>query len=567
MRLKCRLIITVVLVTMLVWAVLRYLFKTLKGSAVYESGIEEVSLHHGLGTARLVNINYFKRFYRPGLNPDPESPGMDGKGVSNLPGDKEQEEASLKDFGFNVVSSSKISLERTVPDNRDERHVLMHCYTGIMHHQAYKAVQAWSTLMRTVHTVLARSPPDMIQEIILVDDNSDLVKFDHLKEKLEVYIKRFDKVFLIRSPKRVGLTQARMIGADNAVGDVLVFLDSHCEATFGWLEPMLARIKESRNVAVVPDIETIAFKDFEYSTVKGELARGTFNWQMMFIWGAIPENEKKRRKSPADPIRSPTMAGGLFAIDRKYFFEIGAYDRQLTYWGGENVELSFKLWMCGGAVEILPCSRVGHVFRTPPYKSPAGSTNHNIVRVAEVWLDEYKDMVYGSLPELRPKMGGDVSERKKVRERLKCRSFKWYLENIAVEMADTDPMPLGRGHLKNLGTKTCLDTLGMKNEGTKPGLYTCHGMGNNQFFMYSKRYEIFHDKLCVDFDGKETIQFWHCHKLGGNQKWTHKKDDVIKHEVSGLCLQADDEKLSMGPCRDNKANQKWQFYSYPFDKT
>ena len=44
-----------------------------------------------------------------------------------------------------------------------------------------------------------------------------------------------------------------------------------------------------------------------------------------------------------------------------------------------------------------------------------------------------------------------------------------------------------------------------------------------QFFMYSKRYEIFHDKLCVDFDGKETIQFWHCHKLGGNQKWTHKK--------------------------------------------
>ena len=39
------------------------------------------------------------------------------------------------------------------------------------------------------------------------------------------------------------------------------------------------------------------------------------------------------------------MAGGLFAIDRKYFFEIGAYDRQLTYWGGENVELSFKVYM------------------------------------------------------------------------------------------------------------------------------------------------------------------------------------------------------------------------------
>ena len=41
--------------------------------------------------------------------------------------------------------------------------------------------------------------------------------------------------------------------------------------------------------------------------------------------------------------RSPTMAGGLFAIDRKYFFYSGAYDRQLTYWGGENVEMSFRV--------------------------------------------------------------------------------------------------------------------------------------------------------------------------------------------------------------------------------
>ena len=37
------------------------------------------------------------------------------------------------------------------------------------------------------------------------------------------------------------------------------------------------------------------------------------------------------------------MAGGLFAIDRKYFFYSGAYDRQLTYWGGENVEMSFRV--------------------------------------------------------------------------------------------------------------------------------------------------------------------------------------------------------------------------------
>src|SRR5690349_15543878 len=76
------------------------------------------------------------------------------------------------------------------------------------------------------------------------------VFLEHLKQPLDDYAKALGKIIIVRQKKREGLIRSRLAGAAVVNGDVIIFLDSHIEATEGWLEPLLDPIAQNRTTVV-----------------------------------------------------------------------------------------------------------------------------------------------------------------------------------------------------------------------------------------------------------------------------------------------------------------------------
>lgn len=505
-------------------------------------------------------------------SPDIKGPGEDGEAVYLSAEEEEESSRLFSKETFNVVASNKIAMDRRIRDLRPPA-----CKNIVFPEKLPNASvvivfcnEAPSALLRTAHSVINRSPPHLLHEVVLLDDSSDRPE---LGQDLEKYIKATwpdNIVKLVRATQRLGLIRARLAGADAATGEVLVFLDAHCEANDNWLEYILARIGEDRTRVICPMIDAISDKTMEYSN-SGGLAVGGFTWSLHFTWRSLSEREQKARTSEADPAKSPTMAGGLFAVERKYFYDIGSYDPGMDVWGGENLEISFRTWMCGGSMEFLPCSRVGHIFRgAHPYTFPQKDTHGlNSKRLAEVWMDEYKRLYYLSRKDLIDKDAGDISERVELRKRLNCKSFKWFLENVYPEKFIPDENVEAYGMVRNPASNLCLDTLG-KDEKSQfnVGLFFCqNGASASEVFSLSKHGELRREEMCMDSQGHEgqVVIMYNCHGLKGNQEWKHNRDTKTLIHSSGLCLDRAEIKSSgyviVNPCTGSDS-QKWEFENY-----
>jgi polypeptide N-acetylgalactosaminyltransferase len=501
-----------------------------------------------------------------------------------------------REYGINMIASDHIPMDRVVPDIRHPECKYWH-YPDKLPTTSVVIVfhnEGLTTLMRTAHSVLLRSPRKLIREVLLIDDCSDK---KNLGKELEDYIlehfgdfksgdmptyqgdkgnlgetlyEKSGKVRLLRNVERQGLIRSRTRGAEAATGDVVVFLDAHCEVNQNWLPPLLAPVANNRKTLTVPIIDGIDSENFEYRPVyarKDEHFRGIWEWGMLYKEIGLDMNEHMKTHRISEPYDSPTHAGGLFAIDRQFFAELGYYDPGLLVWGGENFELSFKVWQCGGKLQWVPCSRVGHIYRPfMPYsfgtmankrKGPLVLTNYK--RVIEVWFDDaYKEYFYTREPLARFYDPGDITKQLELKKKLGCKSFDWFMTNVASDVfRDFPKLPknLEWGEVRLKNTDTCLDT-----QGSQPPqrviLSGCHSFGGNQLFRLNAAGQMGVGERCVD--ATSTKMFLTYCKLGHVDGPWRIKDNFLIHKQRNLCLTYD-KRVYLDKCNfDTRPdNQQW----------
>ena len=299
---------------------------------------------------------------------------------------------------------------------------------------------------------------------------------------------------------------------------------------------------------------------------------------MLYKEGTLPAKEAAKATHHSEPYNAPTHAGGLFAIDRAWFEELGWYDSGLWVWGAENFELSFKVWMCGGRSVWVPCSRVSHVYRGHSCSScHSGSlgnkfagvptTLRNYKRVIETWFDdEYKEYFYTREPLARLIDMGDISEQLKLKKDKKCKSFDWFMTEVAYDVFDKYPrLPPNAywGQVANAGSRQCLDSYG-RHPPEQAGASGCHGYGGAQMFRLNTRGQLTSGEWCMKADKKKdggiVISYCDMGKVDG--PWVYKENNQqMYHTVNKRCLAVHPEtsKLMLRECDMNNEYHKWEW--------
>eukprot|EP00931_Biecheleriopsis_adriatica_P065755 TRINITY_DN40232_c0_g1_i1.p1 TRINITY_DN40232_c0_g1~~TRINITY_DN40232_c0_g1_i1.p1 ORF type:complete len:576 (+),score=114.39 TRINITY_DN40232_c0_g1_i1:242-1729(+) len=444
--------------------------------------------------------------------------------------------------------------------------------------------------VKTASKVVERTPADVLEEVIVVDDGSrPQMQAVFEQAGFDEAVLATKRIRMIRHETTLGLMVAKKTGGDSAKGDILVFLDCHVSPQKSWYEEIRKLIVENPKRMVVPAITDLDLTSWE------EVKHSNVNTKTYLTWGA--DFDWFDDDSPYVPV----MSGGLLALSSYWWRQTGGYDAGMRGWGGENLDQSLRSWLCGGEIMRAKSSRVAHMWRTNDPRTKAhyrvvGSADANKKRVVVAWFDRFRVMYDPTLTEGECKACSelDISSIKEVQRRLACKPFVHFLHRHRDVYIEGAVIPQSVFQLREKSSGLCL-TLA-RDDVTR--LETCGEGGQSgrkeQLFHWANRQSaaghlrsgrrargccsgirLWSTDKCLDYADDAGVHTYLCDVTGNNlhQQYSRSEDGrIVQSGPVSKCLTVGKRAwqgalLNLSPCRHLKEqNGVWEEVN-PFEPT
>jgi len=269
-----------------------------------------------------------------------------------------------------------------------------------------------TNLSQTINDLRDKTPPELIEELIVCDDGGGV---------------DLDDVTILKT-ENVGRAKAWNAAAKQAKSKVLIFLRQTTKFGKDWLEPLLKNLDEKTIVS--PVIHSLDLNLWAIDRLRWR--RFGIHWDMSI---------HNRRYIGGN--KSPVASSYCITIEKARFDEIGGFDNGMKAGPGEDIDISIKNWLFGGQVLVVDDSKIAAFV-----EQESGKSAVNMTRLVERWMPKYSTYFYQSRSinpnNIKP---GRLDTFKTERD------INWWLQNIQPEL-------LNVFSLKNVATGKTVAVIG-----------------------------------------------------------------------------------------------------------
>lgn len=175
---------------------------------------------------------------------------------------------------------------------------------------------------------------------------------------------------IVRTERRIGVGPARHLGALNARGTFILFVDSHCRFTPGWFEASVSRILDRPTTVHCGSCLGLGYngsKQMNMDVTKPNTEYFGATWNF-----CGPDRNNPRQEQVFETIWAPQrdgddyelsgIMGACYIVPREWYLRLNCGANLISY-GCDEQELALKTWLAGGDCRMLKGLRIGHKFK------------------------------------------------------------------------------------------------------------------------------------------------------------------------------------------------------------